>query len=62
MIDCGRDDFVNYLSEILHVSVASSSNKLNGKSDFKQDEIRILTKKFDLSGEEVKLIFAIGVE
>ena len=62
MIDFGRNDFTNYLAEILRISVASASNKLNGKSDFKQEEIKILTKHFDLSGDEVKLIFATGVE
>ena len=62
MIDFGRSDFTNYLAEILHISISSASSKINGQSDFKQKEIRILTDKFALTGDEVKLIFATGGE
>ena len=62
MLDFGRGDFTNYLAELLHVSIATASSKLNGKSGFKQEEIVILTKSLGLNGEEVKAIFANGVE
>lgn len=57
MIDFGRDDFVNYLSEILNISITASSNKMNGISSFKQNEITILTNHFSLTGDEIKIIF-----
>lgn len=62
MIDFGRTDFTTYLAELLHISIATASGKLNGKFGFKQEEIISLTKKFGLTAEEVKIIFATGVD
>lgn len=62
MIDFGRDDFTSYLSEILSISVTSASNKMNGISPFKQNEITALAKHFKLTGDEIKTIFILGVE
>lgn len=62
MIDFGRCDFTKYLSEILQITTATASSKLNGKSGFKQEEIIILTRELSLNAEEIKIIFATGVE
>lgn len=54
MIDAGRDDFVNYLAEILDISKQSASAKLNGDGRFNENEISILTKKLGFTAEELK--------
>ena len=59
MIDFGRDDFTNYLAELLYITPAAASNKLNGKSKFDQEEITILTMRLGLSAEEIKQIFIL---
>lgn len=62
MIDFGRSDFTKYLAEMLNVTIATASAKLNGKSGFKQEEIIVLTRVLGLTAEEIKIIFATGVE
>lgn len=62
MIDLGRNDFTNYLAEILNITNGTASNKMNGKSEFKQREIALLTVKLGLSDEELRMIFVTGVE
>ena len=54
MIDAGRDDFVNYLSEILGCSKQSASGKLNGSTKLTEGDISIITLKLGISGEELK--------
>lgn len=54
MIDAGRDDFVNYLAEILNISKQAASAKLNGDGRFNENDISILTNKLDFTGEELK--------
>lgn len=54
----GDDDFVKCLSQLLHISRQAASEKLNGKTPFKQTEIMIITKRYGLTGEEVKNTFA----
>lgn len=54
----GDSDFTKCLSDLLGISRQAASEKLNGKSQFKQTEIMIITKRYGLSGEEVKNIFA----
>jgi hypothetical protein len=54
MIDAGRDDFVNYLAEILDISKAAASAKLNGISRFNENDISLLTLKLGFTGEELK--------
>ena len=57
----GVKDFTMWTSEMLGISISSASAKLNNKATFKQDEIAMLTLKLGLDGEEVKDIFAMGV-
>lgn len=54
MIDAGRDDFVNYLAEILNISKQAASAKLNGDGKFSEKDIGLLTNKLDFTGEELK--------
>lgn len=54
MVDAGRDDFVNYLSEILGISKQAASTKLNGCGRFNENEITILTIKLGFTGDELK--------
>lgn len=54
MIDAERDDFVNYLSEILHISKQAASAKLNGSGKFNEDDICTLTLKLGFTAEELK--------
>lgn len=54
MIDAGRDDFVNYLSELLGCSKQSASGKLNGNTRFTEEDISILTLKLGITGEELR--------
>lgn len=57
----GDTNFVGCLAEILHISRTTASKKLNGNLSFTQPEITILTKKYGLSGDEIKNIF-VGAE
>ena len=54
MIDAGRDDFVNYLSELLDCSKQSASGKLNGNTRLTEEDISILTLKLGITGEELR--------
>lgn len=54
MIDAGRDDFVNYLSELLGCSKQSASGKLNRNTRFTEEDISILTLKLGITGEELR--------
>lgn len=54
MIDMGRDDFVNYLADLLDITRQTASEKLNGNGKFNEREIAILIVKFNLNGEELK--------
>lgn len=54
MIDCGRDDFVSYLAEILDISKTAAGKKLNGETRFNEKEIAVLTKKLGFTAEELK--------
>lgn len=61
MAAIGYTDFTTDLTKLLGVSWTAASQKLNGKTDFKQSEISILTLKLGLTGEDVKQIFT-GIE
>ena len=54
MIEAGRDDFVNYLAEILEISKQAASVKLNGDGRFNEKEISILTVKLGFTADELK--------
>lgn len=54
MVDAGRDDFVNYLSEVLGISKQAASRKLNGEGTFSEKEIGLLTVKLGFTADELK--------
>lgn len=54
MIDRGRDDFVNYLSEILGISKQWASAKLSGKTSFTDRELAALDAELDFDEAELK--------
>lgn len=54
MIDSGRDDFVNYLAELLGISKQAASAKLNGGGKFNEKDISILTMKLGFTADELK--------
>lgn len=45
------------LAKSLKISEQALYNKLNGESDFKASEIRILRKELSLTSEEIDFIF-----
>lgn len=54
MIERGRDDFVNYLSEILGISKQWASVKLSGKTSFTDKELATLNKVLDFEPTQLK--------
>lgn len=60
LVLAGYEDFTNDLERILGISHGTASKKANGKSDFSQKEISLLTEALNLSGDEVKAIFTSG--
>ena len=57
----GDTNFVQSIADTLGISRTTASKKLNGISPFTDIEITMLTKKYGLTGEDLKEIF-IGVE
>ena len=53
MVDAGRDDFVTFLAEILHISPPAASMKLKGKTQFSIVDIDMLDAKFHFDREEL---------
>lgn len=54
MIDKGRDDFTNYLAEIIGKSKQCASGKLNGSIGFSADDVAKLNKELDFDASELK--------
>jgi len=54
MIKSGRDDFGNYLSELLHISAPAASAKLRGQTAFTDKELAILNEKLNFDADELK--------
>ena len=60
MIEKGRDDFVNYLAELLGISKQWASAKLSGKSSFTDKELATLNNVLDF--DAFKLKDALGAD
>lgn len=58
----GDINYVQCVADLFDISRTTASKKLNGLSPFTDKEITILTKKYGLSGEDIKEIFVDGVE
>lgn len=52
-----KGDTQNDLAMALDVSRATLSFKMNQRTNFKQSEIEIISKRYDLSSDEIKQIF-----
>lgn len=57
MVDQGRDDFTNYLAEILGVTKQWASAKLTGKSEFTVGELKTIVAALDISGDDIIIAF-----
>lgn len=53
----GTPNFVGELAKVLNVSRQAASNRVNGKTRFSSDDIRILRDRYNLTPEEVVEIF-----
>lgn len=53
----GDTNYVQCIADLLDISRTTASKKLKGLSPFTDTEMTILTKKYGLSGEELKEIF-----
>lgn len=53
----GFFNFTTDLMNLINCSRGSASHKINGKADFSQKEIVMLTTALNLTGDEVKQIF-----
>ena len=60
MLLAGYEEFTNDLEKILGISHGTASKKANGKSDFSQKEISILSEALSLTGDDIKAIFTSG--
>ena len=57
MLDLNRDDFVNYLSVLLNCTRQTAGNKLSGKSEFTESDIKILVRELKITPEELGEVF-----
>ena len=53
----GDTNYVQCIADLLDISRTTASKKLKGLSPFNDVEITILTKRYGLSGEDLKEIF-----
>ena len=52
-----KGDNQNDLAEVLNVTRPTLSFKMTQKTNFKQSEIDIIAKRYELSSDEIKQIF-----
>lgn len=45
------------LARMLGITESTLSWKINGKSEFKQSEIKVIADRYNLTGEEIKSMF-----
>lgn len=62
MVEHGDFNFVDCLARIIKVSRGTASAKLNGYSLFDQLEIAIIADHYNLSADDIKEIFVVGVD
>ena len=56
MVQRGRDDFTNYLAEILEISKQSASLRMTGKTPLDFNELRKLNAVLNFDGNELKTV------
>lgn len=57
MLDKNRDDFGNYLAEILNVTASTASKKLKEEVKFTLDDVKMLSDELNLTIDDVNKIF-----
>lgn len=57
MVAHGDEAYVQCLADLLSISRTTASGKLGGTIPFTQPEIVLVSKKYDLSAEDIKDIF-----
>lgn len=62
MVILGDQYYVEALMDLLKISRGTASRKLNGQAQFTQTEIQLIAKKYQLTDEEIRLIFFNGKE
>lgn len=51
------DDNIDKLAEVLQITRQSLSKKINNKTDFWQSEINLISKRYNLTPEELERMF-----
>lgn len=57
MILAGDESFIQCIANLLGISRTTASKKVNGEVPFTDIEIAAITKKYNLSAEDIKSIF-----
>lgn len=53
-------DTLQNLADVLGIAICTMSFRLNGKAEFKQNEIAVIIERYNLSSEETAEIFFRG--
>lgn len=62
MLDKNRDDFGNYLAEILNVTAGAASKKLKEETKFTLEDVKLLSNELNLTIDDVNKIFMGDIE
>lgn len=60
MVLHGDEDFVKKIAEILDISRQTASAKLNGKSEFTRDQMKLISEHYRMSDDDIRKIFIEG--
>ena len=60
MVEAGNEDFSKSLASILDVTRQTASAKLSGESELTQSEIARVSNHYQLTDEEIRIIFVDG--
>lgn len=60
MVENGRDDFINYLSEILGISKQWASAKMSGKTSFTDNDLAALNAELNFDANDLKKAIGAG--
>ena len=60
MVEAGDEDFSKILASILDVARQTASAKLSGDSEWTQSEIARVSNHYQLTDEEIRMIFVDG--
>lgn len=60
MVEAGDEDFSKSLASILDVTRQTASAKLSGDSEWTQSEIARVANHYQLTDEEIRIIFVDG--